>query len=1070
MNPGDKLPPFDHSSSASQSLRLISFKDLDLKMQTPQTQSTDQLNDQKRRRLDEISLNGIHSRSSMTVPLSHSTSWRGINYNHQQFPIRSRQFPPHLGFAFNDQNPSLIRNQKPLERDDDVYIDEDMTNRNICLGMIRTDIVTDKDLSLIKDELFESVRMSYQGKTEEKYTIVISSLGSERKFYGWVPFPDTGVLGPLIECRRIWCDAVIPRGKVKRSRVPLYIIIYCCPTDIEYISNQFQQQNRILRDPPFFDNRCRYKNPHKHLQQSRVSSFPIGRPGRQTHPNDRSVPNYQNNTEKQTRLDIAKLLQSIPNDVNIKKKKADEGLCAIEPIKLKNEDGNENENNQDQNQDDDDDDDEDSHVKGLNIVLLPHQVRGVAWMIDRENNERSQGGILADVSHMGLGKTIQTIALIASTMPSDRPEGFDKDRRVTLIITPLALIQQWATEIRTKTVPGKMKVMVHHGPNRTKDPMEFLNYDVVVTTYQVVASDIPSSEKKSRRRKSSLTMEDGAIQTPGSSTENSSPSLSSSLANSPLASSTPTPIVEGALRPGCGPLFQLKWHRVVLDEAQQIKNKSTRSALSCSELDADKRWCLTGTPIQNHVDEIYSLIRFLRIQPLSDHQTFKKTISIPILSGQGQIAFERLKAVLMAVMLRRTKEVLSTSMPLTTTNSSGTTSSTTLANNNNSLEGADKITNGSSKRALHLPLRDKQDIVLSFSPEERGLYELLTTKTRDTVQEILHSGKGDRNYLNMLCMLLRLRQACDHPQLVLKAIEPDGDESELEGVFSAVSNLSSSAPYSRDMRDHGDILKQIHQNRDRDQTGGLGWEKVGQSDFHPQSSSSSSPLSSVSSLTSLGVCGLCARQLSVEFDRPGSYCSNCKDQLEQRIRTASNDGGKNTYLTSTKIEKMIEILQTARRDHPTEKTIIFSQFTSMLNLIEEPLRQCGFKYCRYDGSMPSQLREKSLEALRTDPECVVMLISLKCGSLGLNLTAANRVILMDIWWNPSVEEQAIDRVHRIGQRLPVHVFRLIIDKTIEQKIMTLQDKKAQMVKGALGDGLIKSTKLTSKEIRSLFDL
>lgn len=98
-------------------------------------------------------------------------------------------------------------------------------------------------------------------------------------------------------------------------------------------------------------------------------------------------------------------------------------------------------------------------------------------MLDRENNESSSGGILAD--DMGLGKTIQTIALMASTKAQHESEG----RRSTLIVTPLALIQQWANEIRTKTQPGKLKVLVYHGSNRSKDPATFANYDVVVTTY-----------------------------------------------------------------------------------------------------------------------------------------------------------------------------------------------------------------------------------------------------------------------------------------------------------------------------------------------------------------------------------------------------------------------------------------------------------------------------------------------------------------------------------------------------------------------------------------------------------
>lgn len=171
-------------------------------------------------------------------------------------------------------------------------------------------------------------------------------------------------------------------------------------------------------------------------------------------------------------------------------------------------------------------------------------------------------------------------------------------------------------------------------------------------------------------------------------------------------------------------------------------------------------------------------------------------------------------------------------------------------------------------------------------------------------------------------------------------------------------------------------------------------------------------------------------------DSSSPFCQDCKNTV---LSTAPND----LFKTSTKIRKLIDILKHTRENNPGEKTIIFSQFTSMLDLMEHPLRKHGFKFCRYDGSMSSMLREKSLERLKYDRYCTVMLISLKCGSLGLNLTSANRVILMDIWWNPALEEQAIDRVHRIGQRLPVHVTRLLIDNSVELKIMALQEKKVR---------------------------
>lgn len=204
----------------------------------------------------------------------------------------------------------------------------------------------------------------------------------------------------------------------------------------------------------------------------------------------------------------------------------------------------------------------------------------------------------------------------------------------------------------------------------------------------------------------------------------------------------------------------------IVDEAQQIKNKNTRSAISCSALRSQKRWCLTGTPMQNHVDELYSLLRFLRIPPLDNYQTFKKTVSVPIQMGQGELAFERLKVVLMAVMLRRTKKILHTSSTESPSSSSTNHVSGSPASSHETL-------------SLQLPSRDKQDVVLDFSKTERVLYELLSAKTKSTVEQLFRAGKGERNYLNMLCMLLRLRQACDHPQLVLRSIQADQDALDL---------------------------------------------------------------------------------------------------------------------------------------------------------------------------------------------------------------------------------------------------------------------------------------------------
>lgn len=390
---------------------------------------------------------------------------------------------------------------------------------------------------------------------------------------------------------------------------------------------------------------------------------------------------------------------------------------------------------------------EEGYVEGLTITLMDHQIKGVSWMIDRENNQSSNGGILAD--DMGLGKTIQTIGLMASTMAmpellkgnntnSDEDADDEDQHQITLIIAPLALIHQWVDEIKTKTEYNKFRVLKHHGPNRIKNPAILRRYDVIVTTYQVVASDVPTENAK---KKKTTTIDDFVVQEDDDEYDYLSTSAKPEIPNR-----------WQPLKKGYGPLFQINWYRVVLDEAQQIKNRQTKSATACSALSAKKRWCLTGTPIQNNVDELYSLLRFLRIQPLSDYPTFKKNISLPIQNGDSRLAMERLKAVLRAVMLRRTKDVLraaGSSQQQNKQQQQSSDESSSLDSDASSPE-----TNTKEKTTLHLPTREKQDLTLSFSDHERGLYDLLKKKTKDTIRDM----GGQSTYMNMLCLLLRLRQ------------------------------------------------------------------------------------------------------------------------------------------------------------------------------------------------------------------------------------------------------------------------------------------------------------------------
>ncbi|WP_426730047.1 SNF2-related protein [Myxococcus faecalis] len=169
--------------------------------------------------------------------------------------------------------------------------------------------------------------------------------------------------------------------------------------------------------------------------------------------------------------------------------------------------------------------------------------------------------------------------------------------------------------------------------------------------------------------------------------------------------------------------------------------------------------------------------------------------------------------------------------------------------------------------------------------------------------------------------------------------------------------------------------------------------------------------------------------------------------------------------SSSKVQALVEALATAVEDG--HKALVFSQWTSMLDLIEPALREADIGFIRLDGGTSN--RGAVAEAFQDPKGPPVMLISLKAGATGLNLTAADHVFLVDPWWNPSVENQAADRAHRIGQQRPVMVYRLVSQGTVEEKILTLQDKKRALFESALGGASGGGAAITRADLMQLLD-
>lgn len=661
------------------------------------------------------------------------------------------------------------------------------------------------------------------------------------------------------------------------------------------------------------------------------------------------------------------------------------------------------ENVDDENEDDDEEDEDDGTLEGLKVKLLPHQRDGVSWMCDKETGRgRSKGtvpkgGILAD--DMGLGKTVQAIALLLSNRrpknglvqkPTDSDDDDDdeegKEKRTsklppgvsksTLVIAPLALIKQWEGEIADKVEDThKLRVCVYHGNTRAKATDSLDDYDVVITTYGTLTSDHGAVDKK---------------------------------------------------KAGSG-IFSVHWYRIILDEAHTIKNRNAKATQAASALDSEYRWCLTGTPMQNNLDELQSLIKFLRIKPFDDLATWKSQIGRPVANGRGGLAIERLQVFLKAFMKRRTKDVLKLN-----------------ANLKSGGDGPGEKKENSS--GFQITKREVIEVSAQFMPGELNFYQRLEQRTENSLEKMMGDTKLD--YAGALVLLLRLRQACNHPDLVKSDLAKDkdmllqsgpsgsqssqGKKDELDGMADLFGSLSvvtkkcdvcqtdlskdeASSGISRCSECENDLnltlssKKKKGKSQKRDVVDLTDSPSVNRS--KAQSSRSRRNRRVVTDSDDEDAEGG-GEWLNSDSDGEGpeSPTKNSKQSAKPKVvnvhdaETDSEDDiyldpgdDDNDVLASTKVRRLMKILV---REAPDFKFIVFSSFTSMLDKVEPFLKRAGIGFARYDGSMRNDYREASLNKLRNNAGTRVLLCSLRAGALGLNLTAASRVVILEPFWNP----------------------------------------------------------------------
>ena len=357
----------------------------------------------------------------------------------------------------------------------------------------------------------------------------------------------------------------------------------------------------------------------------------------------------------------------------------------------------------------------------------------------------------------------------------------------------------------------------------------------------------------------------------------------------------------GLLQTEAALLADKKWHTIVADEAQAIKNSQTKRSQAAMALSGDFKMITTGTPIENHLGELWNLFNFINPGLLGSLQKFNQRYAQAIENDKDYATQQRLKKLLRPFILRRLKNDVLKELPAKT-----------------------EIT-------LHVEMSKEERVF--YEAMRRNAVEAMQAVTEDKLQPL------GQAHLQVLAEIMKLRRACCHPRLVIEE----------------------------------------------------------------------SPLSSA------------------------------KLQAFEELVTDLIDN--------------------------RHKALVFSQFVGHLAIIRELLDAKGIHYQYLDGSTPRAKRKKAVNAFQAG-EGDVFLISLKAGGSGLNLTAADYVIHMDPWWNPAVEDQASDRAHRMGQKRPVTIYRLVAKDTIEDKIVDLHTHKRDLASSLLEGGEV-SGKMSVNDMMAL---
>ncbi|KAJ8084639.1 DNA helicase rad5 [Marasmius tenuissimus] len=584
----------------------------------------------------------------------------------------------------------------------------------------------------------------------------------------------------------------------------------------------------------------------------------------------------------------------------------------------------------------------------------------------------------------------------------------------TLIVAPTSLINQWGEEIERSSKPGTVEVRVWHGQNR-EDLEAFVDDE---EPEEIDISDDDDGDDQNTTKKKPTKTIKVVITSYGT--------LASEHAKSEKSH--------------C-PVFEIEWLRIVLDEAHACKSRTSKTAKAVYALKARRRWAVTGTPIVNKLDDLFSLLKYLDFKPWSDFSFFRSFISLPFLAHDPK-AIEVVQVILESILLRREKN----------------------------------MRDSDGNKIVELPSKEIKVEYLDFSPPEQKIYDSIYSSVKRNFDSLDAKGLLGKNYTNILAMIMKLRRAVLHPSLVLeeeggRALSPTGDGTvDVNALIKKFSEDTEGGDGESSNAFAETVLANLHEDETAE-------------------------------------CPICLDVMDTPMVIPECMHQCCKDCITMYIATCETKGEetrcpscsrgpikqnelmevvrpppssqnsqpevvlrRNDFTSSTKLVALTTHLRRLRDQDPCFRAVVFSQFTSFLDLIETAMKREKFDHYRYDGTMDIKKRTAAIAAFKKPSRTPkVALISLKAGGVGLNLTVANHVFMMDCWWNAATENQAIDRVHRLGQEKSVYVTHFLVSNTIEGRIIQIQKRKTAIVKEAFrGSGNGKANQESIENLKIMF--